>query len=425
MRRGPRSRSQTTIRLSAHPAIRLLSLLTSLALASCAHDPASSRATDPPASPASTPLVFEDVNLIGMVTDGVQEHQTVVVENGRIIAIGPPGPGTPRPAGAVVIDARDRYLMPALIDMHVHIRTADLPAYLAAGITTVRNMWGYVGLQTLAASIESGATAGPRIISASPGLDDEPVSWPQTRIVRDSADGVAAVAEEVAAHWSYLKVYSRLSPAAFRSIMREAREQGMTVVGHVPFAVPVDEAMALGQRSIEHLTGYDRAVSRAGRVGTGGWIDADPARYPALVDLTVRSEVWNCPTLAIYVALSQQSSVSDRDAIVTQRRRFVRELDRAGALLLAGSDAGIDVVAPGQSLHDELREMVAAGLSPYRALRAATADAGRFLAIEGVGTVTVGAPADLLLVPRNPLDDVGRVREFDGMVRRGAWSPRP
>ena len=205
--------------------------------------------------------------------------------------------------------------------------------------------------------------------------------------------------------------------------MNEARTLGIRAVGHVPFAVPVDEALAQGQHSIEHLTGYDRAVSRTGRVGTGGWTDADPSRFAALAARTSDAGVWNCPTLTIIATLARQHSPAEQTTIIQERRRFVRELFSAGAPLLAGSDAGIDVVAPGVSLHDELAELVASGLSRYHALRAATVDAGIFLEQEGLGTIVVGAPADLLLVEGNPFEDLGRLRHFQGMVQQGAWIP--
>jgi imidazolonepropionase-like amidohydrolase len=205
--------------------------------------------------------------------------------------------------------------------------------------------------------------------------------------------------------------------------MNEARDLGIRALGHVPFAVPVDEALAQGQYSIEHLTGYDRAVSRSGRVGTAGWIDADPARYAGLAARTREAGVWNCPTLTIIATLARQNNSAEATTVILERRRFVRELYRAGAALLAGSDAGIDVVAPGTSLHDELAELVASGLSPYHALRAATVDAGIFLEEEGLGTIVVGAPGDLLLVEGNPLEDLRRLRQFQGMVQHGGWIP--
>lgn len=395
-------------------------LLSALA-GSCAGSPAEPRPPDPPASPASVALLFRNVQVITMTGEQVLSGRSVVIRNGMVEAIG--GSELLPPTGAVVIEGGGRYLLPALIDMHVHLNTADLPVYPRNGITTVRNMWGWPGLIPLMARVESGELAGPRIISASQGLDDEPVQWPATVVVSSPAAAAPAVRAQRDMGWRYLKVYTRLRRDTYAAIMAEAKAIGMIPIGHVPFAVPVEEAIALGQRTIEHLTGYDRAVSRSGNAGTGGWIDADPSRYPGLATLTAGAGVWNCPTLAIYTELSKQSPPSQRAAILEQRRRFVRELHRAGALLLAGSDAGIDVVSPGTSLHDELAELVAAGLTPYQALRAATSEAGRFLDVPGLGTLAVGAPADLILVEGNPLTDLGRLRRFDGLVQHGGWTP--
>ena len=388
---------------------------------SCGGSPAEPGLPDPPASPASVPLLIRDVHLITMTGEQVLSGRSVLVGNGVIEAIG--GSELHPPAGAVVIEGRGRYLLPGLIDMHVHLNSSDLALYPQHGITTVRNMWGWPGLIPLIARVESGELTGPRIISASQGLDDEPVQWPATVVVPNPAAAAQAVRAQRDMGWRYLKVYTRLRRDTYAAIMTEAAAAGMIPIGHVPFAVPVQEAIAMGQRTIEHLTGYDRAVSRSGNVGTGGWIDADPSRYPGLATLTAGAGVWNCPTLAIYSELSKQSPPSQRAMILENRRLFVGELLRAGAPLLAGSDAGIQVVAPGTSLHDELDELVEAGLSRYQALEAATSAAGLFLAIEGLGTVTVAAPADLLLVEGNPLTDLRRLRRFDGLVQRGAWIP--
>lgn len=377
---------------------------------------------DPPASPATVPLVIEDVRVVGMVSESISGGQTVVIEQGRITAIG--DATVPRPPGAVVVQGRGRYLVPGLIDMHVHIRQEELGAYLAAGITSVRNMWGWPALPALVARVESGELAGPRIFSASQGLDDQPVQWPATVVVSSPVQAAAAVRAQRDAGWLWLKVYTRLSRETWLAIMAEARALGIRALGHVPLAVSVDEALDQGQFSIEHLTGYDRSVSRSGRTGTWGWVDADPSRYAALASRTAEAGTWNCPTLAIFAVLSRQHSEADRAVILRERRRFVRELHDAGAKLLAGSDAGIDVVVPGTSLHDELAELVASGLTRYEAVRAATVEAGLFLEEAGLGTVTVGAPADLLLVEGNPLEDLGRLRNFHGMVHRGAWHPR-
>ena len=379
---------------------------------------------DPPAAGADQVLAFVDVAVVPMDVGGVLAHQTVIVRDGRVASMGF-ATSIDVPAGAVVVQGRGRYLMPALMDMHVHLSAADLPTYLAHGIATVRNMWGTPGIARMAAEVEAGTLLGPRIVSTSPGVDGTPPQWPLTQLVTDPANAEAVVRAQADAGWRYLKVYTQLTPAVFDAVMAAARATGMTPMGHVPLRVDVRHALSEGIRTIEHLTGYDRAVSRASRAGTFGWADADPARFASLVDASEAAGVWNCPTMAIYAVLAQQHSPAERDLIVRNRRDFVRQLAaRGGNRLLAGSDAGIDVVAPGVSLHAELAELVAAGLTPYQALRAATVDAARFLERADLGRVGPGVVADLLLVEGNPLDRVGNAGRIGGMILRGAWRPK-
>lgn len=377
--------------------------------------------TTPAPSPA---LAIVDVNVVPMDRNVVLTHQTVIVENGRVVRVGP-ARVVRAPDGARTIEGNGRYLLPGLIDMHVHLRRADLPRYLESGITTVRNMWGHEEILRLQRDLAAGTIRGPTIFSASPGLDGTPPQWPGTVQVLDSVSAGDAVRAQLAAGWSWIKVYTQLTPPAYHAIMAAARAAGIPVVGHVPLRVDIHDALASGQRSIEHLTGYDRAVSRTGRSGTWGWSDADTSRYSGLVAATVASGTWNCPTLAIFIKLSEQHPVDERARLIERRRQFVRALSAAGAHLLAGTDAGIEIVAPGTSLHDELAELVAAGLTPYQALRAATVDAADFLGRPELGTIRTGGAADLLLVTGNPLDDIRQAAKLEGMVLHGEWIAPP
>ena len=371
-----------------------------------------------PARPYSEVIAIEDVSVVPMDRNRVVPHQTVLIQGDRITAVGPRG-SVRIPEGAKRLDGRNLYLMPALTDMHVHLRADDVEAYLASGIGTVRNMWGHAAVSRLRQEIESGARRGPRIHSASPGLDGTPPQWPATVIVTEPESAAVAVGR-AGEGWEFIKVYSRLSPGVFDAIMSEDRTRGLVAIGHVPLAVDVRHALASGLRSVEHLTGYDRAVSAAGRGGTWGWIDADTARYADLVAATRRSGAWNCPTLTIYATLARQHSAAEQDRISGHRRRFVRLLLDAGAPILAGTDAGIQVVPPGTSMHDELAELVAAGLTPFEALRAATVEPARFFGDPAAGEVRVGAHADLLLLEGNPLDDVANASRIRAMILRGA-----
>src|SRR5215510_13043595 len=104
---------------------------------------------------------------------------------------------------------------------------------------------------------------------------------------------------------------------------------------------------------------------------------------------------------------------------------LVKGLRDAKVRLLAGSDApATPAVAPGFSIHEELKNLVAAGLTPFEALRAATANAAEFLnAADEFGTVAVGKRADLILINANPLTDVGNVAQPSGVMLRGRWLP--
>ena len=375
---------------------------------------------DPPEISAAGPVAFTNVRVIAMTGSADAPLRTVLVQDGRIANIGAPDEVSV-PEAATVIEGGGRYLMPALTDMHVHLLRADLPAYLKSGIARVRNMWGHPTITQLTSETSNGTTLGPTIHSVSPGLDGSPPQWPFTQLVTDAKLADSIVGAVAGDGWTTLKVYQRLSLAAYDSIVASAKRRGLAFAGHVPTAVPIAHALASGQRSIEHLTGYDRAVSASQGLGTWAWMDADATKFDALAKQTVAAGTWNCPTLAIYAQLSSQHTPAQRERVIFRRREFVNALWKNGASLLIGSDAGIDVVAPGTSLHDELSEFVAAGLTPYEALRIATVEAARYLGVEKGGTIVVGAPADLLLLPASPLSDIGQVKRFSGMMIRGHW----
>src|SRR6185503_14272728 len=141
---------------------------------------------DPAATTRSTPLAIVGVRIVPMTSSTILEDQTIVVRDGVIASIGPSATAQ-LPAEAVVIHGNNRYVMPALIDMHVHLASADLDAYLDAGIGTVRNMWGHAAIATMQREIAAGTRSGPTIVSASPGIDASPPQWPGTLLITNAA----------------------------------------------------------------------------------------------------------------------------------------------------------------------------------------------------------------------------------------------
>ena len=282
------------------------------------------------------------------------------------------------------------------------------------------------------------------------------------------ADAERVIAAQAAAGYDFVKVYNGLSLASYDAVMAAARAHDLRVAGHVPFAVPLAHALAAGQVSIEHLTGYAEAIERgdspvrhAKRSATTliqRWLYADPAKLAEVAAATARSGTWNVPTLvtaAVYDELwrGQTPTVEDLDTISPDWRArwdpkhspkrlaaavkavatkagdrslqgelaVVKELVAAGAPLLAGTDTPNPYVVPGASLHQELALFVAAGLSPYAALRTATIDAADFLGDPRGGRIAVGARADLVLLDADPLADIHALDHIDGVMVRGSW----
>jgi cytosine/adenosine deaminase-related metal-dependent hydrolase len=436
---------------------------------------------------AQEPTAIVGVSVVPMDRPGVVEHQTVIVEQGRIKRISPQR-SVRIPPNARRIDGQGKFLMPGLVDMHVHfVREAlpELPAtvangspgapgipasasadherenrayalmFLANGVTTVRNMWGSPAIDAFAAEIRSRDVPGPFIYSTGPITDGNPQVWFSSRMVETASEAVAAVAADKREGYIAIKIYSLLSSDAYAATVAAARREGLPVVGHVPRSVGLEGAIAAHQDSIEHLDEFLPSLQpgdrpRQPKPFTEALHDMDASRLPALARDIAAAKIWVCPTVVVYdlprtdpVWRDQASfmppSVFERYARMypsiaagtnprsSPRARelnlsIVAALHNAGVPLLLGTDTPKPGVLPGYSLHDELVNFVSAGMSPYEALRAGTADAARFLSrTSEFGVLAEGRRADLLLLEANPLDDVRNTSKIAGVMVAGRW----
>lgn len=445
--------------------------LSLLAIAGCARP--STVVTAPPSS--SQALAFVGVTVVGMTLDAVAERpeQTVVIQDGRIKAVGARG-AIVVPRGAVEIDGTGKYLMPGLADMHVHLEYFDDPMvlqlFLANGVTTVRNMDGRPYIVEWKKQIERRELVGPRIYTAGPILDGDPPLRPDNTVVRNDAEARARVLDQKAAGYDFIKVYTNLSAEAYRAILATARENNMPVAGHVPRHVSFKEALSGGQTSIEHLGDYDEVIEADDSPSRNRYqwfkrflaMPIDVAKARSIGEEQARSGVWTVPTLVqadkelapadvvqawlgepelAYISADGRTfwkeqlertaaRMDDEDwrrvALgKSNRLSLVRLLHESGVPLLAGTDTPNPFVVPGFSLHEELKLFVDAGLTTRDALAAATREAARFVGeSEMEGTVETGKRADLLLLDESPLADIRNTRKLAGMVARGRWLPR-
>lgn len=360
-------------------------------------------------------LVFVGGAVVSMHQPDLETGQTVVVEGNRITYAGP-GSGAPIPKDARRIDAEGRYLMPGLADMHVHLNFADeLGVYLAHGITTVRNMRGAPDHLAWREEVRSGRRPGPTVYTSGPTLGGSPLRNPAFTAVDTPADARRVVAEQAAAGYDFIKVHSRIRADVYAAISEAARARKIAVVGHYLPEVGLEAQVSARQASLEHVGDMAEVLTHAlaRRMAAMGTFvapmlcteytgDAPASDLPGL--LARPGQAWREP--------------SERD------RKAVSMLLGAGVSLLAGTDASLPAMRPGESLGLEMRSLAAAGLSPRQVLAAATRNAGQFSPrAEGswpdFGTIRAGARADLLLLDANPLEDPLRALSPRSVVTNG------
>lgn len=229
-----------------------------------------------PSATTERTLVLAHVTVIDATGSAAKPDMSVFIRDHRIVAVNETGKLTELP-NADVVDAKGKFLIPGLWDMHVHTGQKDiyLPLYIANGVTGVRDMGGdleeptgelsarYVQLRLWREEIEKGSLLGPHIVMA--GFLIDGFKWPGNVSATNEAEGRRAVDVLTRLGVDFIKVKSFLSRETYFSIAEEARHQKMVLAGHVPDSVRVSEASDAGQKSIEHLTGVFLGCSASER----------------------------------------------------------------------------------------------------------------------------------------------------------------
>jgi len=386
------------------------------------------------------------------------------------------------------INAKGKYVMTGLWDMHIHLRGGDtmindnkalLTLFLAYGVTTVRECGGDIVSSVLSwrRQINQGTMIGPRIFTAGPKLDGPKPTWAGSIEVETPTQISKALDSLRKLKVDFVKIYdSKISREAYLEIISQAEKRGMKSTGHMPYTVKLTDAVARGLDGSEHLYYVFKACSAKEDSITNliiqsqhtdkpiGLFAALPMVYNTYSDATAnkvfkylaQKHFTITPTLfvsktlneiketdhskdSLLAYISPKIQATYRGRIVSAKRAsdestaftkkfeakcasLVPKMYKAGINIVAGSDCGAfnSYVYPGSSLHEELKLLVASGLTPDQALKTATINGAKFMAVsKHYGALTAGKCSDMLVLDSNPLQNINAVDQINTVIAHG------
>lgn len=411
-------------------------------------------------------IVFKSVNVVPMDSERILENQDVVVKEGKIIAMGASGK-VKLDKSSFVVQAKGKYLMPGLAEMHAHIPPNDnlesqkevLKLFVVNGVTTIRGMLGHPSHLDLREKVRRGEVLGPHIYTSGPSFNGLSVKTPET--------GDKMVRDQKTMGYDFLKLHPGLTLANFNAIIKAANEVGITYGGHVSSGVGIWRAIEANYSTIDHLDGFIEGMvpgieamtdQEIGFFGLFVGKKADLSQLPRLIDGLREHRVWVVPTQALaerwiaadktpeqlrsalemkYMDSKTLDSWTENKkrqmavpgyqadevaAYIALRRKLIMACKEGGVGLLLGSDAPQVFNVPGFSIHHELRYLVDSGLTPFEALKTGTVNVAAFYGLSATsGTVSTGKVSDLVLINANPLKDITATMAIQGVMVGDQW----
>ena len=395
----------------------------------------------------STPLALVGGTVIDVNGKPPLANAVVIVEGDRIVAVGPRATTT-IPTNAKLVDVTGKFLLPGLWDMHSHFYLSEFgPTYLAAGITTARDVGNDIEFGTaLRDAAREKRGLGPRMLLAG-YIDGKEGGHGFDVRVETPAEARAAVQRYKNAGYEQIKIRDNVRLATLRMICAEAHRLGMTVTGHVPKDMNALQAVEAGMDQINHLN-YAETAFFPNRPGNspavtinlnapnvinalrffkqhGTVIDPTDAVLELMLrPLNVPIETFEPGVTKVPAELAVQINKKGESADEAEGLRLILDvllkitgaLHRAGVPIVAGTDVGV----PAHTLHRELELYVKAGFTPLEAIQAATIVPARVMKLDSeVGSIETGKRADLIVLDANPLDNISNIRGVKFVVTQG------
>ena len=383
-------------------------------------------------------------------------NATVVTRDGKILAAGP-SDKVKVPSDVQRIDVAGKYIIPGLWDMHAHYEQVEWgPIYLAAGVTTVRDVGNEFDFITAVRdAVNSGAALGPHMLLAGIVDGDGPHAIGIAR-VNSPADAQMWVQRYHDAGFQQMKIYSSMKSDNVRAVCADAHQVGMTVTGHIPIGMTAYDGVNDGMDQINHIhyildmlmpANVDlMKLKRPDRLKLMASLDVNSKQGKKAVAFLKQHNTVIDPTMALMEFQNRPADVpadktepgighvapelreqlvnggmppqfaADAQKLGREELAIIGALHRAGVRIVAGTDQTV----PGYSLYRELELYVEAGFTPMEALQAATLVPARAMKVDGdSGSIEAGKRADLDILDANPLENIHNIRSVRSVVANG------
>lgn len=434
--------------------------------------------------PKTGAVVIKNAQILSVEGDSLITNQNILIKNGTISAI---DSVLNVPSEVTIIDGTGKYLIPGLIDTHVHLFQSpnDLLLYLANGVTEIRELVGENDHLKWRDEIENGRI-GPKMHVYSPrigsfdSMEGLMMEYSQGYTnIKNAAEAKKVVKEFHDKGYDGIKIYSQVTKEVYIALNESATDIKMPIVGHIPWSVSLSDVWDSNQNNIVHFEELMNALSREFNPNKelGGFFGKEveflefvEQRSDALADNLIKNDVTLNSTLWLTESFAKQPfdieqvlkeveleyenpGISEGVSYIPQALGWLPEVNRyklpenlspdkikeyqkfwgtyskacqiiaticinKGVKIMAGTDANLPPTVPGFSLHDELESLHNVGMSNEQVLQSATSVPATYLK-SNTGKIALGYEANLVLLDRNPLEDIANTKTINTVISKG------
>lgn len=395
-----------------------------------------------------TSYLITNINIVPMSKDTILANKTLWVKNGIIENIA----DSIVLEGIEIIDGKNNFLSPGLVDMHTHLwDKQELGLYLANGVTTIRNLWGYPMHLRIKKALNGENIIGPLFYTSSPKLTGENDSGDDKVQISTPEKAKQLVISYKKRGFDFIKIYAGLPENIENAILAQSILSNISIVAHPSREIPYLDQFQAQISSIEHAEEI---------VQQGLEYKLDSLKLDTIIQKFVRTQKSFCPTLTGYFKIfemlelgenvltsdpayyinplmqkfdskvqydrwanEKENNSSIKSEIYAQHQfhlYIIKRMNEAGVNIVCGTDAGIGITAPGYSIHQELGLYKEAGLSNYDVLKTATINPTKtHKELEQVGSIEEGKLANFILTSKNPLEDLSVLNNPEWVMIKG------